>query len=76
MNWNTASIESIYWAARALFAWDKTTAPAHDNWQHDILSALLKRQKGDGAWHLPEESSEATIRNTALAIESIILCLQ
>ena len=76
MNWKTESIETIYWAARALFTWDRTTTPVQDNWQHDILSALLTRQKGDGAWHLPNDSPEATVRQTALAIETIILCLQ
>ena len=75
MNWKTESIETIYWAARALFAWDRAATPVQDNWQHDILSALLTRQKGDGAWHLPEDSPEATVRQTALAIETIILCL-
>ena len=76
MNWKTESIETIYWAARALFAWDRAATPVQDNWQHDILSALLTRQKGDGAWHLPDDSPEATIRQTALAIETIIICLQ
>ena len=76
MNWKTESIETIYWAARALFAWDRAATPVQDNWQHDILSALLTRQKGDGAWHLPDNSPEATVRQTALAIETIILCLQ
>lgn len=76
MNWKTESIENIYWAARGLFAWDRASTPVQDNWQHDLLSALLTRQKGDGAWHLPEDSPEATIRQTALAIETIILCLQ
>ena len=76
MNWKMESIETIYWAARALFAWDRATAPIQDNWQHDLLSALLTRQKGDGAWHLPDDSPEATIRQTALAIETIIICLQ
>jgi hypothetical protein len=75
-NWKTESIESIYWAARALFAWDRAATPVQDNWQHDILSALLTRQKGDGAWHLPDDSPEATVRQTALAIETIIICLQ
>ena len=76
MNWKTESIENIYWAARALFAWDHAAAPVQDNWQHDILSALLTRQKGDGAWHQPDDSPEATVRQTALAIDTIILCLQ
>ena len=76
MNWKDESIEKIYWAARALFAWDRATTPIQDNWQHDILSALLTRQKGDGAWHLPDDSPEATVRQTALAIETIIICLQ
>ncbi len=76
MNWKDAPMENIYWAARALFAWDRATAPIQDNWQHDLLSALLTRQKGDGAWHLPDDSPEATIRQTALAIETIIICLQ
>ncbi len=76
MNWKTSPIETIYWSARALFAWDRTATPVQDNWQHDILSALLTRQKGDGAWHLPDDSPEATVRQTALAIETIILCLQ
>ena len=76
MNWKMESIETIYWAARALFAWDRAATPVQDNWQHDILSALLTRQKGDGAWHLPDDSPEATVRQTALAIETIILCLQ
>ncbi len=75
-NWKEAPIETIYWAARALFAWDRAATPVQDNWQHDILSALLVRQKGDGAWHLPDDSPEATVRQTALAIETIILCLQ
>ena len=76
MNWKEAPIETIYWAARALFAWDRAATTVQDNWQHDILSALLVRQKGDGAWHLPDDSPEATVRQTALAIEAIILCLQ
>ena len=75
-NWKEAPIETIYWAARALFAWDRAATSVQDNWQHDILSALLVRQKGDGAWHLPDDSPEATVRQTALAIETIILCLQ
>ena len=76
MNWKDAPMENLYWAARALFAWDRATTPIQDNWQHDILSALLTRQKGDGAWHLPDDSPEATVRQTALAIETIIICLQ
>lgn len=75
-DWHNAPIEHLYWAARAFFAWDRATTPIEDNWQHDILSALLTRQKGDGAWHLPDDSSETTVRQTALAIETIILCLQ
>ena len=75
-NWKEAPVETIYWTARALFAWDRASTPVQDNWQHDILSALLVRQKGDGAWHLPDDSPEATVRQTALAIETIILCLQ
>ncbi len=76
MNGKMESIETIHCAARALFAWDRAATPVQDNWQHDILSALLTRQKGDGAWHLPDDSPEATVRQTALAIETIILCLQ
>ena len=76
MNLKDAPMENIYWAARALFAWDRAATPVQDNWQHDILSALLTRQKGDGAWHLPDDSPEATVRQTALAIETIIICLQ
>ena len=76
LNWKTETIETIYWAARALFAWDRAATPVQDNWQHDLLSALLTRQKGDGAWHQPDDSPEATVRQTALAIETIIICLQ
>ena len=76
MNWKEEPLEKIYWAARALFAWDRAATPVQDNWQHDLLSALLTRQKGDGAWHLPDDSPEATVRQTALAIETIIICLQ
>lgn len=75
-DWQTAPIEQLYWSARAFFAYDTAAASVQDNWQHDILSALLARQKGDGAWHQPDDSPEATIRQTALAIETIILCLQ
>ena len=75
MNWKDAPMENIYWAARTLCAWDHAATPVQDNWQHDLLSALLTRQKGDGAWHLPDDSPEATVRQTALAIETIILCL-
>ena len=42
----------------------------------ELSGAVRDRDAFDGAWHLPDDSPEATVRQTALAIETIIICLQ
>ncbi|MBP5641260.1 MAG: hypothetical protein J6X55_17420 [Victivallales bacterium] len=70
-----ASISDLYWAARAFQACNAANAFPYDNWKADIIAALLDRQRGDGSWSAKDQPEPTILQNTALAIQTIIICL-
>ena len=74
-NPHKADIGELYWGARSFQACNATTLFPYDNWKADIIAALLDRQRGDGAWHREKQSEVQIIRDSALAIQTAVLCL-
>lgn len=67
-DWRQLPLEDSYWSARALQAVCSAGVMPYDGWKTDILVALLERQRGNGAW-------SDSVRDSALAIETVLLCL-
>ncbi len=71
----SATLSELFWAARSFQACNDAEAFPYDNWKADILSALLDRQRGNGAWQPSDQRAAQVIQDTSLAIQTIIICL-
>ena len=75
-NPHTAAIGELYWGARSFQACNAANLFPYDNWKADIIAALLDRQRGDGAWHREKQSEAQIILDSALAIQTAVICLK
>ena len=74
-DWGRERPVGWYWLARVGRVRGHSASVGQGTWRERLMAIVLSRQRGDGGWGEAEDSPGRRILNSALAVQTMILCL-
>jgi hypothetical protein len=74
-NWEQETPAGWYWLARSGRICKNFAPGGQGSWKERLMAIMLSRQRGDGGWGEAEDKPAKRVLDSALALQTMILCL-